>query len=78
MKEKLSTQHNIPRSIGREIGMSEKELDKFIVMIPDKIHHKEDFYVPTVLYEIKQAKAQGIRVAPEDVLEMRKEGWFRA
>jgi hypothetical protein len=77
MKEGESRQHLIPKCIGKTIGMSRKEVDRHIVMIPNKIHSNEDFYVPVVKQEIKEAKKEGIRVFPEDVLKMREAGWFR-
>jgi hypothetical protein len=75
--ERESRQHNIPKSIGKTIGMSKKSINKYIEMIPQKIHYDEDRYVPVVLREIKRAKGEGIKIVAEDVLKMRDSGWFR-
>lgn len=74
-----SRQHEIPRCIGKLLGMSKREVNKYVVPIDPKIHPKEDKYVPAIFHEIRRAKKEeGIILVAEDILLMRKEGWFRA
>jgi|WetSurMetagenome_2_1015567.scaffolds.fasta_scaffold666367_2 hypothetical protein len=73
-----SLQHLLPKCIGKEIGLSKEQIDKFTTRIPRKIHQAEDYYVPTVLQEVKRAKrVEGIIFTAEDILKMRREGFFR-
>ena len=74
-----SRQHLVPRCIGKVLGMSRREVNKYVIFIDPKIHPKEDKYVPAIFQEIKRAKKEeGIILVAEDILKMRKEGWFRA
>jgi hypothetical protein len=72
-------QHLVPRSIGKVLGMSKREINKYVVPIDPKIHPREDKYVPAILYEIIRAKKEdGIFLVAEDILLMRRAGFFRA
>ena len=71
-------QHLIPKSFRKELGLTKRELRSYIVYIDPKIHDKEDRYVSAIKREIIRARKQeGVITTVEDVLKMRKEGWFR-
>lgn len=75
---RLNRQHEIPESIGRKIlGMSKNQLNEYTHMESKVCHKENDVRVPTVLFEMKLRKSEGMKYSPEAVLKMREVGYFR-
>jgi hypothetical protein len=76
--ERENKQHLIPKSFRKELKLSKRQMNEHVIYIPARIHDNEDRYVMPILQEIRRArKEEGIRTTVEDVLQFRKEGWFR-
>ena len=76
---KISTQHEIPRCIGRKIlGMSSKELDQHTHKESKPCHRENDVRVPMVYEEMRLRKnTDHILFSATAVLKMREVGYFR-
>jgi hypothetical protein len=74
----LSDQDIIPRSIGKAIGMTKKQLrDPENHRRESKIDHRfNDIRVPTILYEMKKNIREGVRFSATAVRAMRDNKFF--
>jgi hypothetical protein len=73
----LNTQHSIPRCIGRQVlGMDNKQLDAYTHKESKVCHRENDVRVPTVLFEMKLRKSEGMKYSKEAVLKMRENNYF--
>jgi hypothetical protein len=75
----LSDQDIVPRSIGKAIGMTKKQLRE-----PENhrkeskvCHHFNDIRIPTVLYQMKKEIKEGMKFSATAVLSMRNTGVFK-